>query len=467
MKSISPFTLWARLSIGWQFAIEAYLGFRILYFVWGAVILTIFPLAIHNGILFGEPYISIFDLSTSQGYVYSSVVDGRLLEFQAVNPIMVTDLQTRSLWDFRTGTSIVGDLKGKHLAESKFTAEDVFPYEGVSAVSPSLISIWQRFDANWYLRISNTGYSIGGSTAFFPLYPFLMCLFGKLLGSDFWAGLLLSNLALIGALYLLYQIAATLFDVQSARRAVLYLLIFPSAFFLITVYTESLFLFLSLMSFYYAHRSRWELAAIFGVLSALTRLQGVLLIVPLAFMLWEQMQARKAQVSSFMAKPLNSMRYLLHGIPFLAMPLSTLSFLVSTNLSLIGTYQDELHAKFVLPWNNIFASLSLLATGRSSFIDIFNLIVTLGFGAIMCVFWKKLSLEYTLYSIIMFLAPMFRMTTTQPLVSMSRYMLVVFPVFILWGVLGKNPWLNRAIVYLSLLLQLYLSAQFFLWGWVA
>jgi len=66
----------------------------------------------------------------------------------------------------------------------------------------------------------------------------------------------------------------------------------------------------------------------------------------------------------------------------------------------------------------------------------------------------------------MFLAPLFRMTTTQPLVSMMRYALAIFPVFILWGVWGKNAWVNRAIIYPSLLLQLYLSAQFVMWGWV-
>jgi hypothetical protein len=59
------------------------------------------------------------------------------------------------------------------------------------------------------------------------------------------------------------------------------------------------------------------------------------------------------------------------------------------------------------------------------------------------------------------------MNSTQPLVSMTRYVLAVFPVFIVLGMWGKNPWVNRVILYTSILLQLYLSAQFILWGWVA
>jgi hypothetical protein len=126
-----------------------------------------------------------------------------------------------------------------------------------------------------------------------------------------------------------------------------------------------------------------------------------------------------------------------------------------------------LHAKFVLPWENVWATVSLLINGKGSIADALNLIVTLGLIAMMFAVWKKLPLEYTLYSLLMLVAPMVRMTTTQPLVSMTRYALVVFPVFIVLGMWGKNPWVNRAVIYVSILLQLYLSAQFILWGWVA
>jgi hypothetical protein len=59
------------------------------------------------------------------------------------------------------------------------------------------------------------------------------------------------------------------------------------------------------------------------------------------------------------------------------------------------------------------------------------------------------------------------MTTIQPLVSMSRYVLVLFPLFCLLAQWGEKPWVNRIIVYASFLAALYFSAQFFSWGWVA
>ena len=86
----------------------------------------------------------------------------------------------------------------------------------------------------------------------------------------------------------------------------------------------------------------------------------------------------------------------------------------------------------------------------------------------MCVVvWVKLPRAFGLYTLGMFLAPLFRMTTLQPLVSMTRYVLVLFPVFVVWAGWGRNQWVNRAVIYSSLPLNLYLSAQFFMWGWVA
>ena len=62
---------------------------------------------------------------------------------------------------------------------------------------------------------------------------------------------------------------------------------------------------------------------------------------------------------------------------------------------------------------------------------------------------------------------MFRMNTLQSLVSMSRYVLVLFPIFCLMGKWGQKPWVNRLIIYAGSLAALYFSAQFFSWDWVA
>jgi hypothetical protein len=152
--------------------------------------------------------------------------------------------------------------------------------------------------------------------------------------------------------------------------------------------------------------------------------------------------------------------------PLLLIPLATAAFLAFTNLSLLSSYVGELHARFVLPWDNLGALIALLASGRASVVDGLNLLTTLGFGAMVLAVWRVLPREYGLYALAMYLAPLFRMTTMQPLVSMDRYALVLFPAFIVWGAWGKNVWVNRAVMYLSFPLQLFLSAQFVMWGWV-
>jgi len=315
-----------------------------------------------------------------------------------------------------------------------------------------VLTIWQRFDTNWYLKIAQSGYSESdGSTAFFPLYPLLVKLFGFILGNNLLAGLLISNLALLGALVLLYKLALEYFEVGVVRRTLVYLMLFPTSFFFFSAYTEAPFLFLVLASLFAANRRRWVWAALFGSLAALTRLQGVLMFIPLIYMWWRQLDNRRW----------------LNGIALTLVPISTLGFLFYTRLSLIGMYQNTLNAVFVWPWMNIWADALMLIHGKGTVIEIFNLFVTSLFGILIVVAWRKIPREWFFYSIAMYLAPLFRMTTIQPLVSMSRYVLVLFPLFCLLGQWGERPWVNRIIVYAGFLAALYFSAQFFTWGWVA
>jgi hypothetical protein len=448
-------TLWNKLLPEWRFAIGAFVIARLALFAWSLVVYAMFPVAQQNLDLFGEPLLTVFNLRTSERYVYSRDVDGTLLTFQAIDSQHVVDEQTNSVWSNQNGDGLSGTYAGKSLADASHLSEDIFPYLGVAPAQNIGLALWQRFDANWYLKIAARGYDgSDGSTVYFPLYPMLIRVFSWIMDPLF-AALLISNIALIGVLVLLYRLASKLVDVATTRRALAYLLMFPTAFFLMGAYTESLFLLFTLGNFHAASQRRWVWAALWGACAALTRLQGVLLLIPLLYMLWRE---RK----TFAWK-----EFILRGLPLALIPLSTFSFLAYSNLSLFNTYQGTLNARFVFPWENIWAAVSVLAHGEGAIVDALNLIVTLGSLAIMVPVWKKLPLEYTLYALLMLIAPMFRMTTLQPLVSMSRYAVVIFPMFIILGMWGEKPWVNRLVLYTSVLLQLYLSAQFILWGWVA
>src|SRR5665213_2675995 len=78
----------------------------------------------------------------------------------------------------------------------------------------------------------------------------------------------------------LYKLIEHEYNRHVAQRATFYVSIFPTA-----VYSESLFLFLTVASFYYVRERRWVLAGAFGFLAALTRSEGVLLAAPL-FIEW-------------------------------------------------------------------------------------------------------------------------------------------------------------------------------------
>jgi hypothetical protein len=122
------------------------------------------------------------------------------------------------------------------------------------------IDVWARWDSDWYLRIAEDGYAESPSSApaFFPLYPALVGGLGRLLAGHYvLAGVLISLAACLAGFLLLYRLATARMGEEGARRALLYLALFPTALFLQAVYSESLYLALVLGAFLLAERGRW------------------------------------------------------------------------------------------------------------------------------------------------------------------------------------------------------------------
>jgi len=162
-------------------------------------------------------------------------------------------------------------------------------YSGTPVDITTFLSSWQQWDAAVYVRIAQFGYQPPFDFAFFPLFPLLISLIAHLLPGS-WnylaAGMLLSNAALLGALFIIYQLSGEAAGEQVARRTLLYLCIFPTAFFFFAAYNESLFILLTAGAFLALQRQRWWLAGLLGGLAALTRSTGVLLIIPYLYQLW-------------------------------------------------------------------------------------------------------------------------------------------------------------------------------------
>ena len=146
------------------------------------------------------------------------------------------------------------------------------------------LGIWKRWDALHYVNLAELGYSgyvEDGKhlfLVFFPLYPWLMRLVSAFTGHTMAAGLLISFLSHAGGCVYCYKLAAWELGRGAARRAVLFLSVFPYAFFFGGIMTESLFLLTTAAGLWYIRRHRWWLAGLAGILAAMTRMHGILLI---------------------------------------------------------------------------------------------------------------------------------------------------------------------------------------------
>src|SRR4051794_31899474 len=162
-----------------------------------------------------------------------------------------------------------------------------------------------RWDSVYYLQIAQDGYTQLKQAGFFPFYPLLMSVLDEVTGSTVIAGVLISLAAFTAALVLFQRLAVLETGSEPiARRAVWLLALFPASLFFSAVYTESLFLLLSVGSFYAARRGHWAWAGVLGGLAAATRNVGVMLLVPIALLyLYGPREDRPGERGRFPLRP--------------------------------------------------------------------------------------------------------------------------------------------------------------------
>ena len=168
------------------------------------------------------------------------------------------------------------------------TAVSWLPFERIRDAPGTLsqaLQNWHRWDTTWYVIIAQSGYRYDQrAAAFFPLYPLLVRGVDTVLPGDaFLAALAVSIFTCYAALVVIHRLTAEILGRELARRTVFYLLAFPTGFFLIAAYNESLFIALAAGSMYCMRRRLWWLAAALAGLASATRLVGILLSVVFAY----------------------------------------------------------------------------------------------------------------------------------------------------------------------------------------
>ncbi|MEV4418718.1 mannosyltransferase family protein [Patulibacter sp. NPDC049589] len=164
---------------------------------------------------------------------------------------------------------------------------------GLGALTDRLVAPFARWDAVWFLDIANHGYptSYLPRTAFFPLYPGLLRA-GSVVGSPLLAGLLISTVCAYGGAMLLHRMTELELGRRAARASVWVLLVFPGSLWLTAVYSEGLFLLISVGCLYAARERQWMVVAVLGALAATTRSAGIVLVVPILVIAWQQQTGR-------------------------------------------------------------------------------------------------------------------------------------------------------------------------------
>jgi hypothetical protein len=449
---------WRSLSPAWKFSLVAVTAMRVFYTLWSLFFLSAFSLVVQNQDYFGKPVVSVFDLQTSQSYAYDRSVDGLTLSFQKFDNAHLIDTKTGSLWDAATGKCTSGFYVGRELSPSDISPESLFPYYGVTPHRVPAIAIWQRFDANWYLLIAQKGYgTVSGDVHFPPLYPILIRWVSIFLRDEMLASLFLSQLALYYLVKLLYDLFAEWGSPATASKALFFFLIFPTSFFLFSAYTEALFMIAAILCLRSIQTGKWHWAGFWIFCATLIRLQGIVLLLPLAWGIFQTRFKNVRWVDLFFA-----------GFsPAVAAGVYLLLRAGVGDSSVIPLNEANLHARMVFPWETVLYSVRYIFDGSGGYIDVLNLVTFLSFSVLLVMYWKKFPIEYALFSAASILIFSARWVDTQPLNSMIRYLLTVFPIFFLLGRFGENKWVNRLIFLGFLGLNLFLCGQFFLWGWVA
>lgn len=316
----------------------------------------------------------------------------------------------------------------------------------VNPIRHVLLWPWANFDGVYYLLIAAKGYTVNGG--FFPLFPLLIRMFSSVFGTllpfdplQFAVAMFLVNAFTFGSVILLYYVVRLDYPEVVAWRSVWMFLLFPTAFFLVSVYTESVFIFLVLSAFYFARRGRWVLAGICGMMVTATRIVGIA-IFPAIIYEFALQYGGFAVLAARMKKEFVAVAMRL--APIALIPFGLVGYLWYSALKwgdawyfirAQGTMQNNRSvSSIILLPQTLFRYAKILFTLAPisyewwiALLEVSSCVFILWLGTIA---WReRIRRSYLLYAMLAFLIP----ASTGTFSGLPRYTLVLFPLFMVLG----------------------------------
>ncbi|AKM82188.1 TPA: hypothetical protein DD449_03720 [Candidatus Berkelbacteria bacterium] len=343
---------------------------------------------------------------------------------------------------------------------------DIAPANGnylIKEIHPA-ISMWLVYDYGWFKDIVAKSYDFSRhSMAFFPLWPATIWLFSKIFYfvNTHIIAFVLANLITLADCWIFYKLVQLDYDKDTAYRSVKYFLFFPMSLFLASAYSEPLFLLGVLSSFYFIRKQQYLLSGFGGIIASASRLVGSIMLLPLVIEVIKQKITKENwwKTLGILIAPLGLLGYM---------------YFLKTNygdcLGFLHAYQNSDwnrgygYNAFNLFWNDIKIIFSFHGFGPSK--DYVDAMMTTGSVLVMLTVLlsniKKIRLSYFVYAILIMLVPLF----SNSLDSLNRYVLPIFPFFMVLGILGRRKWVDSLITVTFLVLLGLFTVMFINRWWV-
>lgn len=339
-------------------------------------------------------------------------------------------------------------------------------YQPWHAPVSTIIDASWRWDAGWYASIVQHGYTLTSgqnSIAFFPLFPLLVRLaVGPF--SMHWmylAGVLVTNLALLGALFAVWIYAESYGGRRLARRALLLLAIFPTSFFFSVAYSESVFLLVIAWTLVFLRKGRFAAAGTAGFFAALARPPGLYVGIPFVVDAWQQRSGSWPDLAG-------KLKWIVLIPAGLAVFMAYLWWRFSDPLLFLTAQGAWNHAR-EFPLLSIEQSIrQFIMRDGTRIAQLMNVVNTSAavLALVLGVALLRRNLSGGLFVLAGALAPLTFPIAGAPSISLARYVVVLFPMFIPLARWAARRPVMIALTIICVPLQILLAALFVRWYWI-